>query len=79
MILLNGRSVDDSPEEQLVEDLQSIKELGLITVTVERRIIVRRCDPTKNVFNGAQKLDLSAKSMKGKAVSHGTACVGLEM
>ncbi|KAJ3569844.1 hypothetical protein NPX13_g5947 [Xylaria arbuscula] len=77
VILLKTRSVDDSNDERLARDLRVVKNLGLITVTVERCTTHRsrsRAPAARETFSNEKKtFNLSAKSMKGKAISHGTA------
>ncbi|KAI3336614.1 hypothetical protein HD806DRAFT_11720 [Xylariaceae sp. AK1471] len=67
-------TIDDCPKERVAQDLAIAKNLGLIKVAVIRCTKGRsRPARTKNVLDSnRQKFELAEKSVKGKAISHGT-------
>ncbi|RWA11861.1 hypothetical protein EKO27_g3254 [Xylaria grammica] len=66
---------DDPHEECLENDLKVVKQLGLIRVTVQRCVVLpRRARRAGRLpVNTTRKFELSVKSLKAKAISHGTA------
>ncbi|KAI0181108.1 hypothetical protein GGR52DRAFT_522951 [Hypoxylon sp. FL1284] len=69
-------TVDDAKDERIKKDIQIAKNLGVIEVSFTRCIkqegpLPHR--PTASAIKGADKIELAEKSLKGRAMSHGTA------
>ncbi|KAK8107866.1 uncharacterized protein PG998_009879 [Apiospora kogelbergensis] len=60
-------TVDEAQHERVKSDMKVAKKLGIIEVKVMRGIVSTRPGNIRN-----NKFELSEKSLKGKAVSHGT-------
>lgn len=70
--------VDDAPKERIEKDLKTAKGLGTIEVKFTRAIehgpLPARTRDGSSV--NLTSFELAEKSLKGKAVSHGTSYVG---
>ncbi|OTB13772.1 hypothetical protein K445DRAFT_158486 [Daldinia sp. EC12] len=68
--------VDDSKKERIEDDIKIARHLGLIEVRIFRCIHLHlgRQPPTlrRPTLKQGDKLELAEKSLKGKAISHGT-------
>ncbi|KAI0408604.1 hypothetical protein F4802DRAFT_356268 [Xylaria palmicola] len=65
-------TVDDPTSERLAQDSEVAKHLGLIKVDFRRIIRTADRNAREVIANHAQKFELAEKSIKGKAISHGT-------
>ncbi|OTB08527.1 hypothetical protein M426DRAFT_317152 [Hypoxylon sp. CI-4A] len=69
-------TVDDATKERIEHDMETAKDLGCIEVRVTRTIYLGKSSsrPSKHKRNPIENSDLeiSEKSLKGKATSHGT-------
>ncbi|KAI1767066.1 hypothetical protein GGR53DRAFT_483821 [Hypoxylon sp. FL1150] len=67
------KTVDDATEDRIEKDREASKKLGLIEVEVSRCIMVRPTN-TGGTFPqlNTTSFELAEKSLKGKAISHGT-------
>ncbi|KAF2964987.1 hypothetical protein GQX73_g8579 [Xylaria multiplex] len=70
-------TIEDNHPERLERDLEAVKQLGLIRVTIERWIVIPQSAPRprSRSVHKARKFEFLEKSMKGKAISHGTSWV----
>ncbi|KAI1483800.1 hypothetical protein F4774DRAFT_104262 [Daldinia eschscholtzii] len=66
--------VDDSKKDRIEDDIKIAKHLGLIEVRIFRCIPLgsRPAAMMRPTFKQGDKLELAEKSLKGKAISHGT-------
>jgi hypothetical protein len=77
-LLADKNSVDDAPKERIEKDLKTANGLGTIEVKFTRAIEYGPI-PARTRDSGGANLtgfELAEKSLKGKAVSHGTSYVG---
>ncbi|KAI0443827.1 hypothetical protein F4803DRAFT_549752 [Xylaria telfairii] len=66
-------TIDDSQKERVARDREIAKRLGHIRVVVERCVKGRQgSKAVDRSANPIQKFELARKSLKGKAISHGT-------
>ncbi|KAI1074505.1 hypothetical protein F5B20DRAFT_563534 [Whalleya microplaca] len=69
-------TVDSALKERVKKDMQTTKSLGLIELRVQR-VLEFESGPMTNgahLQSQANKFELAEKSLKGKAISHGTTC-----
>ncbi|KAI1438988.1 hypothetical protein GGR50DRAFT_690756 [Xylaria sp. CBS 124048] len=66
------KTIDDAHKDRVEHDLKLAKGLGTIEVTFKREIQVGTGFSSGVVVKRAKHLELAEKSLKGKAVSHGT-------
>ncbi|KAI0013893.1 hypothetical protein F4779DRAFT_561793 [Xylariaceae sp. FL0662B] len=67
-------TVDSTRKERVVKDMKVARYLGLIEVQVRREITGGSIPPTQgaDLQSRTNKFELAEKSLKGKAISHGT-------
>ncbi|KAI1646949.1 uncharacterized protein F4817DRAFT_120038 [Daldinia loculata] len=64
--------VDDAKKDRIQDDIKIAKHLGMIQVRVYRCIYLGDSTPSLGKPITSDKLELAEKSLKGKAISHGT-------
>ncbi|CAJ2505901.1 Uu.00g000310.m01.CDS01 [Anthostomella pinea] len=65
-------TVDDSSKERVKDDMKIAKHLGVIEVEVSRVIhLGRRARGSQHSFTRKDKIEVTEKALKGKAISHG--------
>ncbi|KAI8962419.1 hypothetical protein F5Y11DRAFT_322987 [Daldinia sp. FL1419] len=64
--------VDDAKRNRIEEDIETAKDLGLIQVCVYRCLYLGYTTVRAHVPITSNKFELAEKSLKGKAISHGT-------
>ncbi|KAI0535622.1 hypothetical protein GGR58DRAFT_529297 [Xylaria digitata] len=73
-------TIEDHHQERLEGDLEAVKHLGLIRVTIDRCIVRQSAPRTKRrSVHRIQKFEFLEKSLKGKAISHGTSLSSLQI
>ncbi|KAI1304346.1 hypothetical protein F5Y03DRAFT_406964 [Xylaria venustula] len=65
-------TVDDNDLGRVQKDMNSVKGVGLIQVTLERRVKEKRVPTTPESVTNASALEVAEKSLKKKFVSHST-------
>ncbi|KAI1738370.1 hypothetical protein F4680DRAFT_188973 [Xylaria scruposa] len=72
-------TTDDCRKERVAQDCKVARRLGRIRVVVKRCIkLGLKPKTTRRVANHTQKFELAEKSMKGRAISHGTTFSSME-
>ncbi|KAI2642263.1 hypothetical protein GGS21DRAFT_297180 [Xylaria nigripes] len=66
------KMVDDAPKERVEKDLKIAKGLGTIEVRFSRAVSIGPTTSNGISDTGKRDLELAEKSLKGKAISHGT-------
>ncbi|KAI1111409.1 hypothetical protein F5Y14DRAFT_425460 [Nemania sp. NC0429] len=66
------KTIDDARKERVQSDLEVAKDLGTIEVIFRRAIECGRGDHRRHGDTAPETFELAEKSLKGKAVSHGT-------
>ncbi|KAI1330580.1 hypothetical protein F5Y16DRAFT_362198 [Xylariaceae sp. FL0255] len=65
-------TVDDAQKERVDNDMKIAKDLGVIEIKFDRAIEYGAALSGRGAENGPASFELAEKSLKGKAVSHGT-------
>ncbi|KAI1765109.1 hypothetical protein GGR53DRAFT_465769 [Hypoxylon sp. FL1150] len=67
-------TIDDAEEQRIKSDIKIAKNLGVIEVKFRRCIPLHKNEPRdkQRGINSSDKLELAEKSLKGRAMSHGT-------
>ncbi len=66
---------EDRNAAQVQEDIETVKEVGLIQVSLERCVEEGRATPVLDPFINTNTLEVAEKVLKGKTISHSASYV----